>query len=214
MPSSASASACAAWTGRPCAQKRWRCSRSARRARGSGAATRRASRAIRFFFASNAGLTIVILALIIIFLLKEGLGFFPGYRRELEIYRIAGLEFVDISRKNLTSHEQLTSLLSRAYFAQVNGLSQREMRSSQEAAALFNAFTDQIAPTRDLLLNNPQAENATNAGMCRPYSPLQGHAVWHALDAAAAYLLYRYYASEETVAADTTAGIAAASARG
>ena len=59
--------------------------------------------AIKSFFASTAALTIVILVLIIVFLLKEGLGFFPGYRRELEIYRIAGLEFVDLSRKNLTA---------------------------------------------------------------------------------------------------------------
>jgi len=122
-------------------------------------------RLIKFFFASNAGLTIVILILIIVFLLKEGLGFFPGYRRELETYRIAGLEFVDISRKNLTSHEQLTSLLNRAYFAEINGKSVREMRRTQEASALFNAFTDQIAPTRDLILNNPQGETDGNSGM-------------------------------------------------
>lgn len=38
--------------------------------------------------------------------------------------------------------------------------------------------------------------NATNAGLCDPYSPIQGHAVWHLLGALAAYLLYRYYASE------------------
>lgn len=122
-------------------------------------------RFIRFFFASNAGLTIVILVLIIAFLLKEGLGFFPGYRRELEVYRVAGLEFVDISRKNLLAHEQLTSLLNRAYFAEVNGKSAKELRRSQEAAALFNAFTDRIAPTRDLILNNPQTENEGNSAM-------------------------------------------------
>jgi phosphate transport system permease protein len=122
-------------------------------------------RLIKYFFASNAGLTIVILILIIVFLLKEGLGFFPGYRRELETYRIAGLEFVDISRKNLTAHEQLTSLLNRAYFAEINGKSVREMRRTQEASALFNAFTDQIAPTRDLILNNPQGETDGNSGM-------------------------------------------------
>ncbi len=120
---------------------------------------------IRFFFASNAGLTIVILVLIIVFLLKEGLGFFPGYRRELETYRIAGLEFVDISRENLTAHEQLTSLLNRAYFAEINGKSIRELRRTQEASALFNAYTDQIAPTRDLILNNPQGETEGNGGM-------------------------------------------------
>ena len=77
-------------------------------------------RVIKYFFASNAGLTIVILSLIIIFLLKEGLGFFPGYQRELQVYRIAGLEFVDISRRNLTAHEQLTSVLNRAYYAEIN----------------------------------------------------------------------------------------------
>ncbi len=120
---------------------------------------------IRFFFASNAGLTIVILILIIAFLLKEGLGFFPGYRRDLETYRIAGLEFVDISRDNLTSHEQLTSLLNRAYYAEVNGKSARELMRTQEASALYNAFTDQVGPTRDLILNNPQAETDANTGM-------------------------------------------------
>ncbi len=113
-------------------------------------------RAIKYFFASNAGLTIVILALIIIFLLKEGLGFFPGYRRELEVYRTAGLEFVDLSRKNLTSHEQLASLLNRAYYAEINGKGARELRRTEEASALYNAFTDQTGATRDLVLNNAQ----------------------------------------------------------
>jgi phosphate transport system permease protein len=120
---------------------------------------------IRFFFASNAGLTIVILTLIIAFLLKEGLGFFPGYRRDLETYRIAGLEFVDISRDNLTSHEQLISLLNRAYYAEVNGKSARELKRTEEASALYNAFADQVGPTRDLMINNPQAGTDANAGM-------------------------------------------------
>ncbi len=122
-------------------------------------------RAIKYFFASNAGLTIVILALIIIFLLKEGLGFFPGYQRELEIYRIAGLEFVDVSRKNLTAHEQLGSVLNRAYYAEINGQCARQLRRSQEASALFNAYTDQTGATRDLVLNNSQAGSDPNSEM-------------------------------------------------
>lgn len=138
-------------------------------------------RIIRYFFASNAGLTIVILVLIIVFLLKEGLGFFPGYRRELETYRIAGLEFVDISRKNLTSHEQLTSLLNRAYYAEINGKASREMRRSQEASALFNAFSEQIGPTRDLILNNPQGASDHSSGMLdtlrRNYETQRGKAL-------------------------------------
>jgi len=122
-------------------------------------------RLIKYFFASNAGLTIVILILIIAFLLKEGLGFFPGYRRELEVYRIAGLEFVDISRKNLTSHEQLTSLLNRAYYAEINGKSARELKRSLESSALYNAYSDQIGPTRQLVLNNLEADADGNSSM-------------------------------------------------
>ena len=122
-------------------------------------------RAIRFFFASNAGLTIFILLLIIVFLLREGLGFFPGYRRELEVYRIAGLEFVDISRKNLSAHEQVTSLLNRAYQAEINGKCLAELRRSQEASALYNSFSEQVGPTRDLILNNPAATTGGDDGM-------------------------------------------------
>jgi phosphate transport system permease protein len=109
---------------------------------------------IRFFFASNAGLTIVILVLIIVFLLKEGLGFFPGYRRELEVYRIAGLEFVDISRKNLTAHEQLTSVLNRGYQAELNGLAKRELIRMQETQAVVNAYSERVNATRELITNN------------------------------------------------------------
>jgi len=112
---------------------------------------------IRFFFASNAGLTIVILVLIIVFLLKEGLGFFPGYRRELEVYRIAGLEFVDISRANLTSHEQLTSVLNRAYQAELNGLAKRELVRMQETQAVANAYSERVNATRVLITNNLDA---------------------------------------------------------
>ena len=39
--------------------------------------------------------------------------------------------------------------------------------------------------------------NASKAWLCDPHSLIQGHAIWHLLGAVAAYLLYRYYASEE-----------------
>jgi hypothetical protein len=39
--------------------------------------------------------------------------------------------------------------------------------------------------------------NASRAWLCEPYSLIQGHAIWHVLGALSAYLLYRYYASEE-----------------
>ncbi|WP_433040778.1 ceramidase domain-containing protein [Dactylosporangium sp. CS-033363] len=38
--------------------------------------------------------------------------------------------------------------------------------------------------------------NATQTWLCDPHSPVQGHAVWHLMTGLAAYLLYRYYDSE------------------
>ena len=110
-------------------------------------------RVFRYFFASNAGLTIVILLLIVAFLLKEGLGFFPGYRRELEIYRVSGMEFVDLSRVNQSSHEQITSLLNRAYYAEINGRAARELQRATESMALVADFEDITGPARDTYLS-------------------------------------------------------------
>lgn len=42
--------------------------------------------------------------------------------------------------------------------------------------------------------------NLSRHGLCRPHSLLQGHAAWHLLNALAAYLLYRLYASERAPA--------------
>jgi hypothetical protein len=38
----------------------------------------------------------------------------------------------------------------------------------------------------------------TGTSLCDPYSPLQGHAAWHILDAVSAFCLFMYYASEHT----------------
>ncbi|MGB0099052.1 MAG: ceramidase domain-containing protein [Nocardioides sp.] len=40
--------------------------------------------------------------------------------------------------------------------------------------------------------------NVTKTAWCDPFSLLQGHAAWHLLDAVAAYLLFRFWASERT----------------
>ncbi len=38
----------------------------------------------------------------------------------------------------------------------------------------------------------------TGTSLCDPYSPLQGHAIWHILDAVSTFCLFIYYASEHT----------------
>jgi len=36
----------------------------------------------------------------------------------------------------------------------------------------------------------------TGTSLCDPYSPFQGHAIWHILDAVSTFCLFRYYVSE------------------
>ncbi|WP_367873330.1 phosphate ABC transporter permease subunit PstC [Luteolibacter sp. Populi] len=107
---------------------------------------------IKAFFGANAGLTVVILILIIVFLFREGAGFFPDYRKELELYRKAGLEFVDIPRKDLKAHEQMSSLLNRAYYAQINAACRKEFLRSDEGTALVSYVNEVVTPAQSALL--------------------------------------------------------------
>ena len=135
-------------------------------------------RMIKYFFASNAGLTILIFVLIIAFLLKEGLGFFPGYKRELEIYRITGMEYVDISRSNLTSHEQLVSVLNRAYYAEINGQADRELQRSKESSAIYTAMDEFGAALRDqyfTAIDSDRPEPAVAESIKQKYGALMLH---------------------------------------
>ncbi len=127
---------------------------------------------IKAFFGGNAALTIVILVLIIVFLLREGIGFFPAYRNELQNYRKSGLEFVDIARSDLTAHEEMGSLLNRAYFAQINSSCRIEMLRSQEAMSIANYLSEATAPAHDALARVKEAagENATPAELLEKLS--------------------------------------------
>jgi phosphate transport system permease protein len=79
------------------------------------AASRRLSvdAAIKTFFGSNALVAIIVLALITIFLCREGFGFFGQNLANLRMYRSAGLEYVDIIRGQARQHAQLSRELSQ-----------------------------------------------------------------------------------------------------
>lgn len=99
--------------------------------------------AVKCFFGGNAWLAIIVLALITIFLFKEGLGFFEQNRRNLELYRQAGLEYVDILKRQSERFTALNRQLNQLRVAQIERLL-REGRSLEEAnAALaeFDAFS-------------------------------------------------------------------------
>ena len=67
--------------------------------------------AIKAFFGSNAVMAIVVLALITIFLFREGFGFFGQNLANLRLYRRAGLEYVDIIRAQAQTHAALSRQL-------------------------------------------------------------------------------------------------------
>jgi phosphate transport system permease protein len=103
---------------------------------------------IKTFFGSNAMVAIVVLALITIFLFKEGAGFVGLYHKSLEEYRQSGLEYVDILKEQRDDYTELTRYLNDIKAEWINGLkadglSQAEISKqvfSPEAKALFLGY--------------------------------------------------------------------------
>lgn len=95
---------------------------------------------IRFLFQGNAFISILILGLITLFLFREGLGFFPEYRRELELYRRAGLEFVEVIRQQSLAHSDLSKLLTKI----------RQQESQKDSVTDSKVLNDYIAKFRGI----------------------------------------------------------------
>ncbi len=109
---------------------------------------------IRAFFGGNALVAVIVLALITVFLFREGFGFFAQNRTNLEVYRRAGLEYVDFIRRQTDDHTALTRYLSDVRLRQLKLLTEQEKKSLDEAnAALapFDAFAEQFSATVDPL---------------------------------------------------------------
>src|ERR1700753_687493 len=77
---------------------------------------------IKYFFNGNAVVAIIVLALITIFLFREGIGFFGKNLHNLRIYRLAGLEYVDFIRHEIDQHTGLVRDLNEARLAQFEKL--------------------------------------------------------------------------------------------
>ncbi len=100
-------------------------------------------RSIKYFFGGNALIAVVVLALITIFLCREGFGFFGQNLRNLRVYRTAGLEYVDIIRAQAEQHAALTRSLNQIRLREFQALSQRGRTVPEAQAAL--APLDQFA---------------------------------------------------------------------
>jgi phosphate transport system permease protein len=120
---------------------------------------------IQAFFGGNALVALIVLALIMVFLFREGAAFFGQNQRNLTVYRQAGLEYIDHIRRQETAHTALTRRLYDLRLAAFTQLVQEQRDagagadapSGAGAAALdalddFSArFSDAAAPLRGLV---------------------------------------------------------------
>ena len=86
---------------------------------------------IKTFFGSNAMVAIIVLALITIFLFKEGAGFVGLYHKSLQEYRLSGLEYVDVLKEKREDYTALTRYLNDVKADWINDL--RDSGASQAA---------------------------------------------------------------------------------
>ncbi len=113
---------------------------------------------IKVFFGGNAVVSIIVLALITIFLFREGAGFFGQNRQNLKVYREAGLEYVDFIRAQQDDHTALTRYLSDLRLRQFQHFTQHQHltpAAANAALAGFDEFAgqygDAVEPLRTLV---------------------------------------------------------------
>jgi phosphate transport system permease protein len=99
-------------------------------------------KAIKLFFGGNAFIAILVLALITLFLLREGFGFFGDNLANLRLYRQGGLEYVDIIRSEAEAHAALSRGLNdlRLKETQMLQLANAPKERIDAALAPFNQF--------------------------------------------------------------------------
>jgi phosphate transport system permease protein len=112
---------------------------------------------IKYFFNGNAVVAIVVLALITIFLFREGAGFFGQNLQNLRLYRYAGLEYVDYIRHEVDEHTALTRALNATRLEQFRKLtsSGKSIEEANAALTTYDTFAtavgDSIEDVRGML---------------------------------------------------------------
>jgi len=112
---------------------------------------------IKYFFNGNAIVAIVVLALITIFLFREGAGFFGQNAGNLRIYRLAGLEYVDFIRAQVNDHTAINRALNESRLAQFTKMTAagQTLEQTNQALVPFDTFAtaygDAVEDVRGLL---------------------------------------------------------------
>ncbi|HYC72636.1 MAG TPA: phosphate ABC transporter permease subunit PstC [Opitutaceae bacterium] len=103
----------------------------------------------RVVLQGNAAVSIIVLALITFTIFRDAVGFIPQNRENLSIYRLAGLEFVDLLRTQVSDHGEISRYLTSVRLEQNEKLTRSGLSAAaaNEKLADFDAFADRIAGT-------------------------------------------------------------------
>ncbi|MEA3210502.1 MAG: phosphate transport system permease protein [Chthoniobacter sp.] len=121
---------------------------------------------IKYFFHGNAVIAVVVLALITIFLFREGSGFFSENARNIRIYREAGLEYVDFIRGQVEAHTTINRSLNELRLAEFRRLMDggQSLEAANEGLADFDKFAeaygDAVTDVRGILSDLTDAATA------------------------------------------------------
>ena len=113
---------------------------------------------IQAFFGGNAFVAVLVLALITFFLFRECYQFFGENHKNITIYREAGLEYVDVMRRQESDHTALTRYLSDLRLRSLNHFIKDEhlsLAAANTQLAVFDDFAgkygDAVDPLRGLV---------------------------------------------------------------
>ncbi len=107
-------------------------------------------RFVKYVFQGNAAISIVVLALITFTIFKDAVGFLPANHENLAIYRLAGLEYVDLFREQVTAHSTISRYLASVRTQRLAALLKKAGLSAAAANAQlapFDDFADRFADT-------------------------------------------------------------------
>ncbi|HKB58274.1 MAG TPA: phosphate ABC transporter permease subunit PstC [Lacunisphaera sp.] len=97
---------------------------------------------VKYVFQGNAAISIVVLALITFTIFRDAVGFLPANHENLVIYRLAGLEYVDIFREQVTAHSAISRYLASIRALRLATLTKQQGLSATAANAQLAAFDD------------------------------------------------------------------------
>jgi phosphate transport system permease protein len=112
-----------------------------------------ADRMAKRVFQANAAISILVLALITYTIFKDALDFIPQNRTNLQVYRLAGLEFVDLLRRPVEAYTSLNRELSSIRSAELAQLQHQGLTPADAMVRLkpLDDFANRIADAIDPL---------------------------------------------------------------